>query len=149
MYKRILVGIDDRFSESGVLEKAIGLTRQTGGVLAICHALDVAHNPSENMMILRLEEIQAERHASAMAFMEDALKIAKDAGIPAEIILTQSTLDSVPDMLVQAANDWNADLLVIGENERGLERFFVDSIGETLLRESNISLLIVNAAKVR
>ncbi len=47
-------------------------------------------------------------------------------------------------MLVEAAGEWRADLLVVGTHgHRGLERFFVGSVAERLVRNAQTSLLLV------
>ena len=52
--------------------------------------------------------------------------------------------DSVSDMLIDAATEWQADLLIVGTHgRRGIERFFVGSVAERLVRKSQISLLLV------
>jgi nucleotide-binding universal stress UspA family protein len=61
-----------------------------------------------------------------------------------EIRLVESEQKHVSDMLIDAASEWQADLLVVGTHgRRGIERFFVGSVAERLVRKGRTSLLLV------
>ena len=149
MYKRVMVGVDDNFATNQVLDTALRLCKQLGSKLAICHAIDetiFASQKPKAMMSNRMQGVEERLRTEAMTFLEKAKSMADEAGVDAELLVVCSQEDDVAEMLVKAANEWRANLLVVGENElRGLERYFVDSVGESLLRTSNIPLLVVHA----
>lgn len=149
MYKRVMVGVDDNFATNQVLETALRMCKQVGAKLAICHAIDqtiFAIQKPKVVMSESMQIVEDRLRASAMTFLEGAKAMANEQGVEAEIMVVCSQQDDVAEMLVKAANEWRANLLVVGENElHGLERYFFDSVGESLLRTSNIPLLVVRA----
>ena len=63
--------------------------------------------------------------------------------------LVESEEKHVSDMLIEAASEWQADLLVVGTHgRRGIERFFVGSVAERLVRKGQTSLLLVRSEEV-
>jgi nucleotide-binding universal stress UspA family protein len=50
-------------------------------------------------------------------------------------------------MLAEASSEWNADLLIVGTHgRRGVERFFVGSVAERLVRKAETSLLLIRGS---
>ncbi len=147
MYKRIMVAIDDSFVTSKVLDSAIESARQHGAKLAICHALDqtiFAQREAAIMLSKSVGQVTLNLKESAQEFVGKAAAIAREAGIDVETLIVESELGHVADMLANAAADWQADLLIVGtHSRRGIERFFVGSVAEQLVRKARTSLLLV------
>lgn len=147
MYKRIMVAIDDSFVTSKVLDSAIESARQHGAKLSICHALDqtiFAQREAAIMLSKSVGQVTLNLKESAQEFVGKAAAIAREAGIDVETLIVESELGHVADMLANAAADWQADLLIVGtHSRRGLERFFVGSVAEQLVRKARTSLLLV------
>ena len=82
----------------------------------------------------------------AEGFLGKAAESARAVGVEVEIKLVESEVKHVSDMLVEAAAEWRADLLVVGTHgHRGMERFFVGSVAERLVRKAETSLLLVRS----
>lgn len=148
MYQRILVAIDDSFMTGKVLDTAIDLSKRYGATLGLLHALDEAmfgHHPSaENFLPNSVGKLEYKMRKGAGAFLDRAAKRVADAGIDAELKLVESETKHISDMLAEAANEWKADLLVVGTHgRRGVERFFIGSVAERLARKVETSLLLV------
>ena len=147
MYKRIMVAVDESFMTSQVMESAISLAKATGARMAICHAIDetiLAQREVAMMLPNSVGKTEARLRLGAQGFLGRLLEAAQAAGIDAEIKLVESEEKHVSDMLINAAADWQADLLVVGTHgRRGIERFFVGSVAERLVRKGQTSLLLV------
>lgn len=147
MYKRIMVAVDESFMTGKVLDNAIELARLSGAKLAICHAVDetiFAHREVEMMLPNSVGKAEYRLRLGAQGFLGKAAETAGAAGVEAEIRLIESETRHVSDMLADAAAEWQADLLVVGTHgRRGMERFFVGSVAERLVRKAGTSLLLV------
>ena len=147
MYKRIMVAVDESFMTSQVMEAAIELAKATGAQVAICHAIDetiLAQREVAMMLPNSVGKTEARMRLGAQGFLDRLLETARAAGIEAEIELVESEQKHVSDMLIDAAGEWQADLLVVGTHgRRGIERFFVGSVAERLVRKGQTSLLLV------
>jgi len=148
MYKRILVAIDDSFMTDKVLDTAIELSKSCGATLGLLHALDermFGHHPSaENLLPNSVGKAEYKMRKGAGAFLDSAAKRVLAAGITAELKLVESETKHISDMLAEAASAWKADLLIVGTHgRRGVERYFVGSVAERLVRKSTTSLLLV------
>jgi len=147
MYKRIMVAIDESFMTNKVLDTAIELAKANGAQLAICHAVDetiFAQREVEMMLPNSVGKAEYRMRLGAQGFLGKAAEKARAAGVEAETKLIESEQKHVSDMLADGATEWNADLLVVGSHgRRGVERFFVGSVAERLVRKATVSLLLV------
>lgn len=147
MYKRIMVAVDESFMTNRVLDTAIDLAKASGAQLAICHAVDetiFAHREVEMMLPNSVGKAEYKMRLGAQGFLGKAAETARAAGIEVETKLIESEQKHVSDMLAEAAAEWKADLLVVGTHgRRGMERYFVGSVAERLVRKAETSLLLV------
>jgi nucleotide-binding universal stress UspA family protein len=147
MYKRIMVAVDESFMTDEVLEAAIGLAKVSGARLAICHAVDetiLAHREMAMMLPNSVGKTEARLRLGAQGFLDRLAATARALGIETETKLVESEQKHVSDMLVEAAAEWQADLLVAGTHgHRGIQRYFVGSVADRLVRKAQTSLLLV------
>ena len=147
MYERIMIAVDESFMTGQVMESAIELAKATGAQVAICHAIDetiFAQREVAMMLPNSVGKSEARLRLGAEGFLGRLLEVARAAGVKAEIKLVESEQKHVSDMLIDAAAEWQADLLVVGTHgRRGIERFFVGSVAERLVRKAQTSLLLV------
>lgn len=147
MYKRIMVAVDESFMTNRVLDTAIDLAKASGAQLAICHAVDetiFAHREVEMMLPNSVGKAEYKMRLGAQGFLGKAAETARAAGVEVETKLIESEQKHVSDMLAEAAAEWKADLLIVGTHgRRGMERFFVGSVAERLVRKAETSLLLV------
>jgi nucleotide-binding universal stress UspA family protein len=147
MYKRIMVAVDESFMTNRVLDTAIDLAKGSGAQLAICHAVDetiFAHREVEMMLPNSVGKAEYKMRLGAQGFLGKAAETARAAGVEVETKLIESEQKHVSDMLAEAAAEWKADLLVVGTHgRRGMERYFVGSVAERLVRKAETSLLLV------
>ena len=147
MYKRTMVAIDESFMTGRVLETAIELAKADGARLAICQSVDetiFATRQMEMMLPNCVGKAEYRLRASAQGFLGKAAETAQAAGVEVEIKLIESEVKHISDMLADAAEEWKADLIVVGTHgRRGMERYFVGSVTERLVRKAETSLLLV------
>ena len=147
MYKRIMVAVDESFMTNKVLDTAIELAKASGAALAICHAVDetiFAPREMEMMMPNSVGKAEYKMRLGAQGFLGKAAEKASAAGVTVETKLIESEEKHVSDMLADASAEWQADLLILGTHgRRGVERFFVGSVAERLVRKAHTSLLLV------
>jgi len=149
MYTRIMAAIDDSYATSKVLDTAIDVARKYGAKLAICHALDVtifAQGTAVTWLSNSVSQVEGTLRDSALVFVDEAAKVARAAGLEVEIKLVESEQAHVAEMLANAATEWQAVLLVTGTHGRHwVDRFFVGSVAEQLVRKARTSLLLVRS----
>lgn len=147
MYKRIMIGIDSSSCSIKALEEVILIARSLQASLRIVHAVDESLLVQHGMGIgtyIDIEATKEQMREDGKKMLDDAVAKAKDAGCNAESLLIESTKNRVAEMLVSAAQDWNADLVVVGTHgRRGFERMLVGSVAENLTRIATTSLLLI------
>lgn len=147
MYKRILIGIDSSSCSTKALEEVILIARSLQASLRIVHAVDESLLVQHGMGIgtyIDIEATKEQMREDGKKMLDDAVAKAKAAGCHAESLLIESAKHRVAEMLVSAAQDWNADLVVVGTHgRRGFERMLVGSVAENLTRIATTSLLLI------
>jgi nucleotide-binding universal stress UspA family protein len=145
MYTRILVAIDNSTTAQKALDEAITLARSLGARLCIVNAADEGPLTQHGMGLgsyIDVDKIKEEMRSAGHALLAQAL--AKAAGCQAEVKLLESAQKRLGDMIIAAATEWQADLIVMGTHgRRGFERFLVGSVAEHMVRTSTTSLLLV------
>jgi nucleotide-binding universal stress UspA family protein len=147
MHKRIFVAIDDSSTAQKALDEAIDLAVAVGAELCIGTALDEAPLAQHGMGLgsyIDVDRIKQEMRDAGNALLDRAAAKAKGAGCEPYRILMESDKKRLSDMIVDAATQWNADLIVMGTHgRRGFERLLVGSVAEHVIRIATTSLLLV------
>jgi nucleotide-binding universal stress UspA family protein len=147
MNKRIFVAIDDSTTSQRALDEAIQLANAMGASLCIMTAIDEGPLTQHGMGLgsyIDIEKVKDDMRATGAALLKQAVATAASAGCTAEQMLVEGAQRRVAEMIVDAAKQWNADLLVAGTHgRRGVERLLVGSVAENLVRIATTSLLLV------
>jgi nucleotide-binding universal stress UspA family protein len=147
MCKRIFVAIDGSTTAQAALVEAIQFARLPGMSLCIGTVLDTGLLSKNNMgmgALIDVDQVRAEMRQAAETLLDDAMAKAKEAGLDPFRILVESDNKRVADMIVGAAGQWDADLIVIGTHgRRGFERMVMGSVAENLVRIATTSLFLV------
>lgn len=147
MYQRILVPVDGSSCSSHGLSEAVTLAKLTGGRIRLVHVID------EPFMALGMggvastagELLEVVREAARRVLTDAAVVVAR-AGVPTDDQLLDSFDGRVCDLVIKAAEDWNADLVVIGTHgRRGVGRLLLGSDAEQILRLSPVPVLLVRS----
>lgn len=144
-YRRILVAVDGSAPSRRALAEAIELARDGGASarLRLLHVVDprfVALSAEAGHAAAQLMDTLAEVGAELLA---DARRQAEEHGVAAEVSLVEAA-GGVADAIVTAAQDWPADLIVVGTHgRRGLPRLVLGSDAEQVARRAPAPLLLV------
>jgi nucleotide-binding universal stress UspA family protein len=147
MCKRIFVAIDGSTTAQAALVEAIQFASLPGMSLCIGTMLDTGMLSKNSMgmgALFDVDQVKADMRQAAEMLLDDATAKAKEAGLDPFRILVESDNKRVADMIVEAAAQWDADLIVIGTHgRRGFERMVMGSVAENLVRIATTSLFLV------
>jgi len=141
MFKRILVAVDGSDTSTKALVMATQLAREGDGRLRLLHSFDA-------LVYLTGYEVGASVYEAAREYadnvLDDALEIAKAAGVPADKRLAELPGGRLGEVVAEAASDWEADLVVVGTHgRRGVGRVLLGSGAEQVIRMSPVPVLSV------
>jgi nucleotide-binding universal stress UspA family protein len=148
VYTRILVAIDSSVCSAKALDESVRLVRALGAQLCIAHVADegsvTPHDGLDLSAYVDTEGLKSQIRSEAQGLLDGAVASAAAAGCQATPMLVESARRRVADVIVEAANDWRADLVVIGTHgRRGFERLLLGSVAENLVRVASTSLMLV------
>lgn len=147
MYKRILVALDRSSTAAKALSEAIALAKAMDARLCAVHCEDEGPLAQHGMGLgtyVDVEAVKNELRAAAEKLLSDAVAKAAAAGVEADTQLLESENRRVAELIVEAADKWQADLIVMGTHgRRGFARLLVGSVAENLVRVANTSLMLV------
>jgi len=149
MYQRILVPVDGSPTSQRGLNEAIELAKITKGCLRMLHVIDdlsfslaldaYSGHPGEWMKQLR---------DGGGRILDAAKATAEAAGVEADTLLCDRVTGPVYEQVTTEANNWHADLIVLGTHgRRGIDRFVMGSSAEHILRHARIPVLLVRASE--
>jgi nucleotide-binding universal stress UspA family protein len=147
MYHRILVAIDGSSTSRNALDAALNLARAEHAELQPVFVVDDAplyysmpgYDPS---IVTRAQTEEGERLSAEAA---DAMRSRGIAGTPR--VITTSSLEGVAERIIRAAQEFNADLLVLGTHgRRGMRRLVLGSVAEQTLRLAQLPVLLIPSA---
>jgi len=147
MCKRIFVAIDGSATAQSALVEAIQFARLPHMSLCIGTVLDASPLGQNSMgmgALIDVEQVKTGMRQAAKTLLDEAVAKAKEAGLDPYQILIESDKKRVAEMIVEAATQWDADLIVIGTHgRRGFERMVMGSVAENLVRIATTSLFLV------
>jgi nucleotide-binding universal stress UspA family protein len=146
MFKRILVPVDGGTTSNLGIDAAVQLAKANRAQLRLVHVVDelVAVSTPEAAAIVG--DAMNQLRDAGKSVVARALARIKQAGLKAETALVESVGGRPADFVVRDAKKWKADIIVIGTHGRsGLERMFMGSAAEEILRATTIPLLLVRA----
>ncbi|MBB5398495.1 universal stress protein [Paraburkholderia sp. BR13439] len=147
MYKRILVAVDGSNTSRRAFEAALELAKSNGAVLRPFYVVENTpmyfEAPGYDPSILRnrlIEEGQELRAEFSKVMAEQGVK--GDPGVS-----EASSLGDVAEIVLHAAAEFNADLLVMGTHgRRGFQRLILGSVAERCVRQATLPVLLVPSA---
>jgi nucleotide-binding universal stress UspA family protein len=145
MYQRILVPIDGSATSQRGLEEAIDLAKLTQGRLRLYHSLDeLSLALAMDAYSIRPGEWIGELRRDGQRLLDEAKAAANAAGVEAETVLHERYSGQVHQQVLAEAEQWGADLIVIGTHgRRGIDRFVMGSSAEQILRQARVPVLLV------
>jgi nucleotide-binding universal stress UspA family protein len=132
MYKKIMVAIDGNKTSREALKEAQNIAASYHGTLCIVYAVDNSDDADQQAGLELLKQ--------AKSAVKNGLEV------ETRLLRAQSEygLTGITEAITEAANEWGADLLVVGTaNRRGLERLVIGSVAEQLVAKVDASMLLV------
>jgi nucleotide-binding universal stress UspA family protein len=141
MYKRILVALDGSLSASLALEEALKLAQPVDAMLMV--ACVVSHDLCDPVPGIIGVGREGSR-PSAQRQLDHARDLCAGGGVQCITQIIDAHGASIPGALMQAAQAFEADLIVMGAHgPRGVRRHLIGSVAETVLRSSHVPVLTV------
>ncbi|MGI4814279.1 MAG: universal stress protein [Janthinobacterium lividum] len=145
MYQHILVAIDGSETSACALTEALKMAREQGAELTPLYVIDVTPlmyaGPAYDPSIARNAFIQEGTRVIADATEQMKREDVKGSPIMREV---DPAGDDIPNQVMRAAEEFNADLIVMGTHgRRGWRRLVLGSVAEQVLRISSRPVLLV------
>jgi nucleotide-binding universal stress UspA family protein len=146
MYKRIAVAVDGSETSTMALNEAVKLgkvMKSTLLLLYVCEEMPIVWN-ADGMTPFPLEDLtKAFIDAGKKLLLQDKASVA-DSGLEVETKLVENYNGRIGAIISQEAEQWLADLLVVGTHGRkGITHLLMGSVAEGVMRTANIPVLLV------
>ena len=146
MYKRILVPIDGSDTSNLALKEAIALAKDQHSTLRLFHVVDLTTAYSI-VNAPHVVEHQNTLQAEGQKVVAGASELILAAAIEFDSKRVTTFDKRIHDLIEEEANQWPADLIVIGTHgRRGIQRLFLGSVAEGLARITRRPLLLIRGA---
>jgi len=139
--RKVLVGTDFSETSDRALDYALRLVDMSGGTLVVLHACEVPVVAASAEQIATAGDLMGTVTRAAQAALEHRREIATSRGAKVETILREGPPAAT---LVDVARELRCDLVVVGTHgRRGLERAFLGSVAEQVVRRSEAPVVTV------
>lgn len=146
---RILIAIDHSEASDIVVREVIGQVKPAGTEVRLLHVVDsFPETQPKKKGPQNFPDFVAERKHQR-AFAEKLLTLAAERLRAAAFSVSSSIREGeVRALILEEAQAWRADLIVLGAHPRkGVKRFFTSSISEDVSREAPCSVEIIRVPK--
>lgn len=145
MYHKILVPVDGSETSNKALDEAIRVARMSGGQLRLLHVIGpMVQVSGYDLPVTYLNEVQEALMKSGEDIVAAASERIREANLNYDSKVVESNITRVSEVIVDHAQSWGADLLVIGTHgRRGVRRMVLGSDAEQVVRMSTVPVLLV------
>jgi len=145
MYKKILVPVDGSPTSRLGLNEAIKMAKDHHAKLRLFHLVDEYAGMSGSVIMDAGDLFEALRQ-SGRYILKRAETLARRKGLAPESVMLESFGGRAADFIVQQANEWGADLIVLGTHgRRGVKRLVMGSDAEQVVRTAPVPVLLVRS----
>ncbi|PPC94665.1 MAG: universal stress protein UspA [Methylotenera sp.] len=146
MYKNRLCPIDGSTTSNAGRNEAIHLANDLHARLRFIHIIDTYVPTPISSLHISSEFADDMARKNAKNLLHEAINAAKDQGVDADSRMIESNGIPISSLIIDYANEWPADLIVIGTHGlSGIDRFVVGSEAETVVRHSTVPVLLVKS----
>lgn len=146
MYRKILVPVDGSPTSKLGLQEAIKLAKATGAALRIVYVVNEFVFDGGYLTPPTYELLLEGFRSNGREILDDAQKLASRAEVEFTTDLIETVAGRVSELILEAAREWSADLIVMGTHgRRGLNRLVLGSDAEMVLRRSPVPVLFVRS----
>jgi nucleotide-binding universal stress UspA family protein len=150
MYKRIVVAVDGSPTSDLALDEALKLAREGKSQLLLLHVsedVSLAWSGGDWMVAMPPAVPPEVFEEMGRKILDRALERVRHAGLEAETRRVDDAGQRIGNVIAQEAQDWQADLIVIGTHGRkGIDRFLLGSVAEGVMRAATVPVLLVRGA---
>jgi nucleotide-binding universal stress UspA family protein len=146
MFKRILVAVDDSATSLMALNEAVKLAKDQSAKLRILHVVDLASSYMVAMPPFTVDDYNKMLQNAGDKLMIDLRNKLKSTKIDFDLKIesVKSARTRVSDVINKQAEEWPADLIVIGTHgRRGFDRIMLGSVAEAVARTCNSPVLLI------
>ncbi|WP_347251458.1 universal stress protein [Legionella sp.] len=144
-YKKIMVAVDGSTTSDQALQEAVELAQDQKAFLRIIYVVDESIVKYADSFI-DFETLWAAFKAEGQALLKKISHRVKASTIhfDTHLVILKFSEGRLAEKIVSEAEDWQADLLVIGTHGRqGISRFFLGSVAEKVLRIATLPVLLI------
>ncbi len=146
MYRRILVPIDGSETSDRALREAIKLSNREAQLRLVYVLEEIYLLDAEGYAYIDYAALQQAVRNTGERTLALAAEIVRQAGAMAETALLEASGERITSVIVSEAQQWKADLIVIGTHGRsGLNRLLLGSVAEGVVRAASVPVLLVRA----
>lgn len=144
MYSRILVPIDGSATADRGLKEAIALAKALQSHLVLMYAVEDFPVLVDPVSMAGFDEARASLIGAGREVLDEAVKVADEAGVSNEAVLRELTTLRASDAIVDEASRRRCELIVMGTHgRRGLNRLVMGSDAGLVTREATVPVLLV------
>jgi nucleotide-binding universal stress UspA family protein len=148
MYKRILVPLDGSPAAQRGLKEALSLAKQNEARMQLLHVVGMFISTPVLAGDRYVEDIPKALHAAGEAILNKAEALVRKQGVAVDIAMLDIARGRAADAIVEQAEKWRADLIVIGTHgRRGFDRLALGSDAEKVVRTAPVPVLVVGPGK--
>ena len=146
MYERILVPVDGSDASHAGLNEALALAAEHQSRIRLLHIVDdLITIPIYEGAVFAGELIDQLRQ-QGRRLLDECAALCKKKGIAVETVLLERVGGQAGTLIIEQAQDWPAELIVMGTHgRRGLKRIVLGSDAEYVIRHAGIPVLLVRA----
>lgn len=144
MYQRIFVPVDDSATSALALAEACKLAQEVGAAVRLVHVVDLAQFGWGGAEFLDAAELQDSIKKAGEQVLAACRGKVEAQGIKPDSAILESWGDRIASVIVEDANKWGADLLVMGTHGLGgLMHLLMGSVAEGVLKQADVPVLLV------
>ncbi len=146
MYQKILVPIDDSDTSLKALNEASRFATDQQARLRLVSVIDLAQFSWGGAEFLDTSDLQASLRQAGKQTLDTARAQLQANGQDAEVALLETWGGRIPQLIVEEAQRWQAELIVMGTHGwTGLDHLILGSVAEGVVRITPVPVLLVRA----
>lgn len=152
MYQRILVPFDGSDNGKRALQEAVHLAQDQHARLRVIHVLEEIpwQISCSTVAPIDIGAVEEAWEQAGKQIIDEASKLTQAAGVAAETQLIETLTEAPTRAIMEDVRRWQPDLIVMGTHGRhGLERMFIGSVAEGVVRLANVPVLLIHGPESR
>lgn len=153
MFTKILVPVDGSKYSRDAAQYAVGIAKLSGAKVIALHVVHLptyafAYSGAEGVSPVAIPTplpltLTDDEKKAARRIVDDAKELCEKAGVEVETKIIERH-PSVPDAIIQFAEENGVDLIIMGTKGRtGIKRFLLGSVTESVVHHAHCPVLVV------